>query len=311
MLKKNKSTFIISFLLGIVFIISAWSKYYPVEPFEFAIVKTGFIGWKASLIVARVIIAIEFTLGVLLLFSYRLKSTSKIVAAVLIIFTLQLIWSIINQGNTGDCGCFGELLPMTPLQAIIKNIVLLIAAIYLSFSKLESTFPFKRFGLFLLCFFLTFIFALDPVDYTYSKTYLDKPFENFELNVDTVYETQIHEKIGIPKIDIRDQKLILAFLSSTCSHCKIAAKKLAVIHQMNPKIPFYFFINGNDEDIQKFIEITGIKDIPNSKLNGETFVKLAGLHLPVIYYYNHGKIEKQVDYYTLEQYHIEDWLNEK
>ena len=308
MSKKNIAISIVRILLGIIFIISAWSKFFPVEPFEFAIVKTGFVGWKSSLIVARLIIAIEFALGIILLSSFKQKTTSKVVIGILLLFTVQLSMSIVMNGNSGDCGCFGEFLPMTPLQGIIKNIFLLIAAFIILFYGTEKIFPFKNFALYTSIASIVLVFVLDPVDYDYSQSYLNKPFENFELNLDTIYQTQNHEKIGIAIEDIRDKKLILAFLSASCSHCKIAAKKLAVMHQMNPAIPFYFFINGDDEDIQNFKENTGITDFPSSKLNGETFVRLAGLHLPVIYYFNKGNIEKQVDYYTLEQYHIEDWL---
>ena len=31
--------------------------------------------------------------------------------------------TFLSGGNSGNCGCFGELLPMTPIEAIIKNIV--------------------------------------------------------------------------------------------------------------------------------------------------------------------------------------------
>ena len=31
--------------------------------------------------------------------------------------------TFLSGGNTGNCGCFGELIAMTPIEAIIKNIV--------------------------------------------------------------------------------------------------------------------------------------------------------------------------------------------
>ena len=88
----------------------------------------------------------------------------------------------------------------------------------------------------------------------------------------------------------------------------IAAKKFSVIHDENPQIPLYFFINGDDEEIKKFRTYAGIEKIAFSKLNGPVFVQLAGLQLPVIYYLNNSVVEKQVDYFTLEQNHIEKWL---
>ena len=65
------------------------------------------------------------------------------------------------------------------------------------------------------------------------------------------------------------------------------------------------------DKIQLFLRNTETSDVPHSRLNGPLFVQMAGLNLPVIYYYNKGKIERQVDYFTLEQYHVEAWLNKK
>jgi len=299
---------LLSFIIGGVFIFSALSKYYPIESFEFTIVETGFIGWKFSLILARIIIAIELALGILFLFSYQLMLISKITLGLLLVFTSHLVYTLIINGNLGDCGCFGELLPMTPLQGIIKNVALIVLVFILFRSKYQLKSKIEFLPLYTFILSNIFIFTQNAVDYTYSTNYLNKSFENFKLNIDTIYNTPSYEKIGKPIKDIRNEKLIICFLSSSCEHCRIAAKKFAVIKKFNINIPLYFFINGDDEDIENFKKRTNIEAIPSSKLNGETFIKLAGVHLPVIYYYNKGIVEKQVDYYTLEQYHIEQWL---
>jgi hypothetical protein len=41
----------------------------------------------------------------------------------LAVFSVHLIIEILTGGNQGNCGCFGALLPMTPLQALIKNLL--------------------------------------------------------------------------------------------------------------------------------------------------------------------------------------------
>jgi len=298
----------LSALLGILFIFSGLSKYYPIEPFEFIIVETGFASWKAAVIIARFIIVVEIALGFLLLFSYQLKIMSRIAFVLLTIFTLHLLFTIALYGNKGDCGCFGEILPMSPLQGSIKNLFLILISYFLIKSKYQWCLRIKYIPFYIFTLSFAFVFSQNAVDFNYSENYLNKKFENFNLNLDTIYNNTNYEKIGQAKEDIRNKKLILAFLSSECNHCKIAAKKLGIIKKLNPFIPFYFFINGDDADITKFKKENKIENINSSKLNGETFIQLAGIHLPIIYYYNKGLIEKQVDYYTLEQYHIEEWL---
>ncbi len=203
----------------------------------------------------------------------------------------------------------GTLLSMTPLQGLIRNLVLIALALLLHRHAYHFELKVKGLVNYVLFISCCIVFMLNPVDLSYSEKYLNKPFEGFELNLDTLYRIEKSEKVEKPILDIRKEKLVLAFVSASCPHCKIAAQKISVIKRENPTLPFYFFVNGDDADIKKFLALTECSDIPHSRLNGPLFVEMAGLQLPVIYYYNAGKIEKQVDYYTLEQYHIEKWMN--
>lgn len=299
---------ILSICLGLVFIISAYSKLWPIEPFEYTIVGTTIVGWKLSVILARVIIAVEFYLGIVLLFSYNSKRNIALASAMLLVFSIHLLYQLYTIGNNSDCGCFGNLFSMTPLQGLIKNIILILLLLLLSRFGLNYKLKLKNIEFYLLLLSLTSIFIINPVDLKYAANYLNKPFTNYVLNIDTIYKTADHEKIGKPSKDIRKGKYVVGFLSSSCSHCKIAAKKIGVMKAENASIPFYLFINGKDEVITKFRTSNNIENIPFSKLNGQIFIELAGLKLPIIYYLNNSSVERHLDYFTLEQSHIEEWL---
>jgi hypothetical protein len=306
-MKKFLAIFL-SLCTGLIFIFSAYSKLFPIEPFEYNIVGTTFIGWKLSVIVARLIIGIEFFIGALLVFSYNHKRIIPIALVVLLIFSAHLGYVLIAKGNTGDCGCFGNSFSMTPLQGLLKNAGLILILWLVYRSGLDFKIRLKHLEFYVLLVSLTTVFVINPVDYNYSENYLNKPFDNFPLELDTVYKADLPEKIGKPALELRKGKFIVAFMSSTCRHCRIAAQKFSVINRENPSIPIYFFINGSDSDIQRFRSVNEVERIPYSKLNGHVFVELAGLQLPVIYYLNNSVVEQQVDYYTLEQAHIEKWL---
>jgi thiol-disulfide isomerase/thioredoxin len=55
----------------------------------------------------------------------------------LFIFSVHLSYEIASSGNSGNCGCFGSLLPMSPAQALIKNIIGmgLLVVLYMKTSK--------------------------------------------------------------------------------------------------------------------------------------------------------------------------------
>lgn len=85
---------------------------------------------------SRTLIGCELALGLLLLqrhFYARLIITVS--SLMLLIFIIHLSYDMSVHGNKGNCGCFGALIEMTPLEAIIKNIIALIALGYLYYKR--------------------------------------------------------------------------------------------------------------------------------------------------------------------------------
>jgi hypothetical protein len=151
-------------------------------------------------------------------------------------------------------------------------------------------------------------FILNPVDYKYTSNNLDEKV-NYPLELNLLYQPEDTVKVEIPKIDLRVGKHVLAFISLTCPHCKIAAKKFRLIKKNNPDLPIYFVLNGEKFNYKPFIDETKADNIPNSFCLGKTFVQLASTNLPRIYYLDNGIVVKKVDYYELNQYDIEDWIS--
>ena len=69
---------------------------------------------------SRSIIAFEFFIAISVLLNNYLKRIIYPISILLLVaFTTHLTY-LVFQGNDGNCGCFGELIPMTPLEAIKK-----------------------------------------------------------------------------------------------------------------------------------------------------------------------------------------------
>ena len=75
--------------------------------------------------------ALEFFLGICLLFAIRRRLVSKIVLVMMTIMTLLTLWLAISDPVT-DCGCFGDALVLTNWQTFWKNAILLGAAFLVS-----------------------------------------------------------------------------------------------------------------------------------------------------------------------------------
>jgi hypothetical protein len=230
--------------------------------------------------------------------------------ATLLVFCLYLILEIIFSGNKGNCGCFGTAIFMTPLQALVKNSIMLIILTLLY--KFHNGWGFGKFANILyITSFLSAIalpFILNPVELNYSEAYLNKPENNYKLELDSLYSKA---KLTIPPKTLSQGKHIIAFMSLTCPHCRIATKKMHIMHERNPALPFYFVLNGDDENLKPFFDDTHTEDIPHCMLLGKNFVFLAGTNMPAIYLVNNSMVEHDVNYMDLDQKEVESWLDKK
>ena len=307
---KLTAATIISICLGLVFIYSGYTKLLPViETFEFTFVDIGIANWYTAPVIARLLIGLEFFIGLLLILNYNLKKFTLPFTVVLLgFFIIYLCIQIFTSGNNGNCGCFGEHLKMTPLQAIVKNLVMIAACAVVYFLSGGWKIRFNKLFLSLAGVSVVIIpFVVNPVDYTYTSNNLDEKV-NYPLELELLYHPDDTAKVEIPKVDLRKDKHVVALLSLTCSHCRIAAKKFRLIKKNNPGLPIYFILNGDKSNYASFIEDTKAGNIPSSYCLGKTFIQLASTSLPRIYYLDNGIVVKKVDYYELNQDTIENWI---
>ena len=136
-MKKN-FPLIIRLLVSSLFLLSAFAKLYPTPIYGITkVFEEGYLipmGFSETLApyFSRFIIGIEFFISFAILQKNYLKKI--IIPAsilLLIMFSLHLSYQVFFGGSK-NCGCFGELIPMTPLQALIKNIITIICLIYLN-----------------------------------------------------------------------------------------------------------------------------------------------------------------------------------
>jgi hypothetical protein len=147
------------FIVAILFIFSAYSKLIPIEAFEKQLVDQGITNWCFAPILARCIISFEFFLGIAFLQNHYFKKfILPATALMLIAFCIYLTYQIITQGNSGNCGCMGQIIPMTPLQALIKNGITLGILAYIFFNYKNTKEHKHRYPLFILfaCFAIIF-----------------------------------------------------------------------------------------------------------------------------------------------------------
>lgn len=85
----------------------------------------------------RILVAAELVLGIAILQNKWFKSlVLPATLGMLVIFTIHLFYEGFKQVNgftEGNCGCFGDILPMTNLESIIKNVIGMAIGVFIWF----------------------------------------------------------------------------------------------------------------------------------------------------------------------------------
>lgn len=292
--------------LAAVFIYSALSKVYSLEPFSWSFMDILPVGLTTAGILARIFIGFELLLGAFLLAHLFLKRfTFKATLAFLGLMSLYLIFLLIKEGNQGSCGCFGEWIYMKPLESLIKNIVMMGAV-----AALMYLYPARGLSkaYYLAAFLATasFVtpFVMEPVAIYGSGEKANEP-----IDLSPLYQGQASPA---PQVDLRQGKHIVAYFSLTCPHCKKAAYLLQIMHRQYPELPLYMVLNGNSALLQEFFEETKSKALPHSFMADlNAFKSMAGEYVPSIYWINNSVIERKTYFTEINPGEVKKWLNEK
>jgi hypothetical protein len=291
---------VLSTLLGLLFIASGALKMMPLEFLENELLYRN-LGTEISVLFeARAIIASEFILGALLIFRLFLPSTARLAFYSLIIYTVYLTIVIALYGNKGNCGCFGNQIDITPLEGILKNILMGAMAFWL-FKKSPAPVyrPWKKWttiGMIAVGTLLPFV--LYPIDLPQPITYLDPT--KAQPSFDVFYTTP---GVTPPAFDFRKEKCIIIFASLTCSNCKMIVSRAEIIKKNHPNWPIYLIVNGDKNlDLPSFLEETKLEHIPYSFFNkGDELIKVTGPQLPLMLLMENGKAISKLNYYNLNE----------
>ena len=243
----KKNIYLFRILISALFLLSAFSKLYPTPMYgitkvfeEGQLIPMGFSESIAPYF-SRFIIGAEFFLAIAILFSNYLKKIIVPLAFIMIaVFSIHLSTQIF--GDSENCGCFGDLIPMTPLQALIKNILTLII-LTLIYKTSENTKGNLSNLVILFLSISTIMFAWLPVS-SQSKNIRTSSFSSHVISDD---------------FDINKGRKILCFFDAGCEHCQESAKELKDLSDKINNFPevHIIFSDAEEYNIPKFFEFAG------------------------------------------------------
>jgi len=134
---------IIRVLVGVLFIFSGLVKaidplgltYKMQEFFEVWAMEgylTKLMNWfnGHAFLFSIIMITLEVALGVALLAGWRKKLVLRLLLLLILFFTFLTSY-VLFSGKIRSCGCFGDCIPLTPIQTFTKDVLLLLFIIFL------------------------------------------------------------------------------------------------------------------------------------------------------------------------------------
>ena len=280
-------TLIARILISALFLLSAVAKLYPTPLYgitkvfeEGQLIPMGFSSDFAP-ILSRLLIGFEFFIAFAILQSHYIKKLILPSTILLItIFSIDLSIDVFG-GVDENCGCFGQLIPMTPAEALIKNIftLLILFFIYKNVTDREKSNFLLLFNGYLIISVL--MFALLPIATNSSS----KQVSSFSSYVEEDF-------------DINTGKKVLCFFDAGCDHCMDAAKSLAEFSSQLQSFAdvHIIFSDTEEEKIPEFLQYTGgdfsyqVMQFYNPDDEINSYLEVLGFEYenPVVIYYNNG-----------------------
>lgn len=337
---KNYLTWIVRVILGSLFILSAISKLFPIEAFDLTLVNQGIANWNVTPYLSRFIISIELFLGISFFINPFVKKISVPFSfLLLVIFCIHLTYLIVTGSGSKNCGCFGELIPMSSLEALIKNLVLifllyLLNKYFLYEKKLNYSFAFAVFSMVFAGMFLLFQikpYNIPPKDEANTQiidsanTVVLSNSQNINDTAKVVAETSVIEKNTSnekPKtksifasfrefsngevVNLDNGIKLVCLFSLDCEDCMETAYKLGQAKKdLDNFPPLYILFLGSQDQVNNFFDAAATS-FPYKIIPPQTFFPLIKNYPPRIVLLNNGKI---VGDWSYENFSLDELRN--
>lgn len=293
-------------LLGAIFTFSALVKandpmgtIYKIEDY-FAAWSLP-IGQDSALILAAILMLIEFALGILLLLNIWGKLSAKIALAFMAIMTVLTLWLALTNA-VDDCGCFGDVIVLTNWQTFAKNVIFLAMAAIVVFCTKQKSISLSK-----AKWVLSGVMAVFCLLAAHSYFYLPAiDFSPYKISTNIKSKMELPSDGSMPEItdfyiesldseDITDSilneesvcLLITPFLQEASkAHCTDINKVYELDAESGYK--FYCLTASSDEEIEKWQEQTHAK-YPFARMDDVTLKTMVRSN-PGVMILNHGVI---------------------
>ncbi|MGD9041946.1 MAG: hypothetical protein PVH82_20050 [Desulfobacteraceae bacterium] len=215
------------------------------------------------------LIGLETALGIGLLILYRPKITLALTSLLWITFLGATSWAWLT-GTTEQCGCFGAWIEYSPGQAVMENLILLVATLCARVWYKESYRPRSRVKAW--CVAISFLIGLTlPLALGFPLSRITQsPWQTIEIELGKLQVS------GLDKVDLSRGSHLIIILDTDCEHCKEALPRMDALADATD-LPSVAALCPNDESARtRFIEEFQ-PAFPLGQIEESVFFRLLGL----------------------------------
>jgi uncharacterized membrane protein YphA (DoxX/SURF4 family) len=290
--------------IGLFFIVSAVLKLFSLDQFELYIYSFNLFSFTMSALAARIIIACEILVGILLIIKVKYKFAWWLTMLMLIGFSFLLIYVILFRNDT-NCHCMGDLVEIKPSISLIKNII---GIVLMLFIRKEEDYVFRWKNLALALAFVAAIvppFVLLPMDNVYnffsksdSETYNETAFNG--LMADSVMQD----------VNLDNGNYIVGIILSGCQFCHTSALKMSEMVDNNniDSSRILYFACGDSLSLRQFQTETKTESFRFIRIDPVTAIHITNGAFPTYLFLKDGYIEKAANLRQLTEKSLCDHL---
>lgn len=307
-LRDNFAKFI-RIIIGSTFLVAAILKMFSVDEFEIYIYSFEIINFLITTILSRLLIAGELLLGLFLIFNIRPKLTWTTSMIVMLLFTLFLIFTAIFR-NDSNCHCFGDIIELSPLESIVKNLIIIVLLYIVKNSMMNDQRPMKyRFmPLIFVVASISVPFIITPPDSIYKMIYSTEKEINtidFYESLDDLAKFDFSDEKFLDStavMDVEEGKYLIGFVSAGCKYCKIGVKKLSLIMKNNKMSTdkVKILIWGSPEGVKEFMSETDTEAYPYWHIMPNKAIDITYGRFPLFVWIEDKEIVKVGDFRDLD-----------
>jgi len=277
--------------MGLFFILSAVLKLISLDQFELYIYSFNILNFIWSGLAARMIIACEILVGILLIIKVKYKPAWWLTFLMLVGFSFLLVYVILFRDDT-NCHCMGELIEIKPSFSLAKNILCIVLMFII---RKEDDYHFRgsklAFGLAIAAALIP-SFVLFPMDNVYN---LFSKSGNKEFN-ETAFNRLMADS-AMQTVHLDDGNYIVGVILAGCQYCHTSAIKISEMASNNQLDTnrILFFASGNSATLKQFQNETHTETFRFIPIDPVTAIKIVNGHFPTYLFLKNGYVTESAD----------------